>query len=108
MFNVEFSNEESEDVVAIFTDDNKNQRITVLTAPEETLGEEGPVVVQTSEDSISVIYSYEYFTSKLDKALQENGEDYGVQAAFGMGLALLLSKAVAAAEKKFKESSAND
>ena len=99
---IEFSNEDSGDVMCRFIDEKRGYEITVITAPEESLGEDGPVVTQISNDSVIVVFSDEFVERKIDSIFQRNVEEMGEQA-MGVGIAYIMNTAVRAAEKKFAE-----
>lgn len=94
--------EDSEDVLARFKHEEKGYEVIVITAPREVLKEDGPVLNQTSSKDIQVIFSLEYIEEKLDAAQRNNEADFG-EGAFAIGFALILSQALAAAERAFGE-----
>lgn len=98
--NISFNEEFDEDVLARFVNEKDGYEVTIITAPEEVLKEDGPVVNQISEDRITIIFAYEYLEKKLEAAHEKNHEEFG-NAAFGIGLAFIISQALEAAENAF-------
>lgn len=95
--------EEDDDVLCRFIDKENNRRITVITAPRESLKEDGPVVTQFSNEDVIVMFSDEFITSKVESAIEKNSEEFG-EMAVGIGLAFVMRSALEAAMRKFDES----
>jgi hypothetical protein len=99
---IEFSNTEDmgDDVLCRFFNEQRGLEITVITAPVETLGEDGPVVSRISDDQICVIFANEFVERKMEKSYENNVEELG-EMARGIGMAYIMQQAVFAAEKLF-------
>lgn len=89
-----------DDVLARFVNERDGYEVTIITAPEEVLKEDGPVVNQISDDRITIIFADEYIERRLEIAHEKNHEEFG-NAAFGIGLAFIVSQALEAAENAF-------
>jgi hypothetical protein len=97
---VNVSYEENDpDILARFINEHDGYEVTILTTPEDVLQEDGPVVNQISEDRITVIFSNEYVERKLIESHEKNKDEFG-EKAFAVGFAVIVSKALAAAEEK--------
>lgn len=100
----EFNNEEeSDEIMARMFNPEIGLNVTILTAPEDTLQEDGPVVTQITDSDVYVIYSDEYVERKLAAAFDKNREEFGEAMAFTIGLSFLISTAINAATEKFNE-----
>ena len=95
--NFEWTNED-EDVMARISNEYGEQ-VTILSAPRDTLGEDGPVVTQVSNDQVIVIFSDEFIQEKLKAAITNNEEDFG-DASFAIGFTYLLTLALKTAKEK--------
>ncbi len=96
---IEFSEEES-DVMLRIKHEESGKMITVVTAERATLGEDGPVVTQISDDQVVVIFAMEYVKHKMDQAIERNADEFG-DMALTIGLSYLLNQAMTAATEKF-------
>lgn len=96
---------ESEDVMARIFNPELGLHVTIITAPESTLKEDGPVVTQITDSDIYVLYSDEFVERKIETAFEKNREDLGEMMAFSVGVSFLISQAILAAETKFQENS---
>ena len=97
---IEFSNEESDDVMLRIFQKETGQMVTIVTAERDTLGEDGPVVTQIADDQVIVMFSLEYVTHKMDEAIARNRDEFG-DMAFGIGFSYLVNQAMRAAMEKF-------
>lgn len=100
---VEFGEDDGNDVLARFTDQSGDKSITIVTAPRATINGDGPLVTQTSSETIIVVLSDEFVTDTMADAIAEYEEVEGAPtAAFGM--AFILSAALRAVEDFFNDS----
>lgn len=97
---IEFSNEDSDDVMARLVSEKDGYTLTIITAPRDVLQEDGPVVNQIAEDQVIVIYALEYVMEKMDAAYEKNHEEFG-EMAHGIGFSYLLTQAMKVAADKF-------
>jgi hypothetical protein len=97
------NHEEEDDVMARLFNEELGYTVTIITAPEHVLKEDGPVVNQISNDEIIIIYSDEFVDKKITSAYDNNHEEFGDMAK-GIGFAYLMSEAMKAANKKFEAS----
>lgn len=95
--------EEGDDVMARLFNEELGFTVTIITAPEHVLKEQGPVVNQISDDEIIIIYSEEFVDEKITSAYDNNYEDFG-DLAKGIGFAYLMSEAMKVANKSFNTS----
>lgn len=103
MNKVEFTEDDGDDVMARFYNEERGLTVTVITAPEDVLKEEGPVVNQISNDEVIVIYSDEFVEKKLVSGYEKNKEEFG-EMAIGIGFAYLMSEAMRVANERFDAS----
>lgn len=96
---IEFSEDES-DVMLRIKHQESGKMVTVITAERETLGEDGPVVTQISDDQVIVVFAMEYVKHKMDEAISRNADEFGDMAP-NIGLSYLLNQAMTAATEKF-------
>jgi hypothetical protein len=98
--NIEFNDDESEDVMVRIVEEKSGKMVTIMTAGHETLGEDGPVLTQIADDQVIVIYSNEYVMRKMNAAIENNREEFG-EMAFTIGFSFLLNQAMEAVREKF-------
>lgn len=96
---IRFSEDES-DVMLRVMHEESGKMITVVTAERATIGEDGPVVTQISDDQVVIIFAMEYVQHKMEQAIERNSEEFG-DMAFTIGLSYLLNQAMTAATEKF-------
>ena len=89
---------ENEDVMARISNEY-GEEVTILTAPRETLGEDGPVVTQISNDKIIVVFSDEFIERKLKAGLDNNKEEFG-EASIAIGFTYILTLALQTVKEK--------
>lgn len=95
--------EDEEDILCRFIDSDTNRRITVITAPRETLNEDGPIVTQIADNEVIVMFADEFIERKVNHSYEVNKEEFG-EMAIGIGLAFVMKQAMEAAVEKFNES----
>lgn len=98
--NIEFNDDESEDVMVRIVEEKSGKMVTIMTAAHDTLGEDGPVLTQIADDQVIVIYSNEYVMRKMEAAIEKNREEFG-EMAFTIGFSYLLNQAMEAVREKF-------
>ena len=98
--NIEFNDDESEDVMVRIVEEKSGKMVTIMTARHDTLGEDGPVLTQIADDQVIVIYSNEYVMRKMNAAIENNREEFG-EMAFTIGFSFLLNQAMEAVREKF-------
>ena len=70
----------------------------------ETMDEDGPVVIQLTEDNIVVLFNECFVEEKFERSIERNAEECGEAMAMAMAMASLLEMALLAASRKFEES----
>lgn len=93
----EVFNDDDQDILCRFSDE-KGRTITVLTA--ETLTEDGPVVIQTTEEDVVVVFSDSFVRNKVETMYERNKDELGESAGM-IGLSYIIRLAVEAAVDKF-------
>lgn len=89
--------ENDEDILCRFNDGN-GRTITIVTA--DSLSEDGPVVVQTTEDDVVVVFSGDFVQHKVETMYERNKDELGESAGM-IGLSYILKLAIEAASEKF-------
>jgi hypothetical protein len=97
---IEFTEGDGEDVMLRVVDKKTGKMVTIITAGEETLGSEGPLVTQISDDQVIVMFSDEYVKAKMDAAVEKNHEEFG-DMAFTIGFSYILNQAMKAVQETF-------
>ena len=100
---IEFQQEDGDDVLARLYNEEQGFTVTIITAPEDVLQEEGPVVNQISNDEVIIIYADEFIQRKMESAYEKNKEEFG-EMARGIGFAYIMGEAMKAAAKSFNSS----
>jgi hypothetical protein len=100
---IEFQQEDGDDVLARLYNEEQGFTVTIITAPEDVLQEEGPVVNQISSDEVIIIYADEFIERKMDAAYEKNKDEFG-EMARGIGFAYIMGEAMKAAAKSFDAS----
>lgn len=100
---IEFQQEDGDDVLARLYNEEQGFSVTIITAPEEVLKEEGPVVNQISNDEVIIVYADEFIQRKMDAAYEKNKDEFG-EMARGIGFAYIMGEAMKAATKSFNAS----
>ncbi len=100
---IEFQEEDGNDVLARLYNEEQGFTVTIITAPEEVLQEEGPVVNQISNDEVIIVYADEFIQRKMDAAYEKNKDEFG-EMARGIGFAYIMGEAMKAAAKSFDAS----
>ena len=100
---IEFQQEDGDDVLARLYNEEQGFSVTIITAPEEVLQEEGPVVNQISNDEVIIVYADEFIQRKMDAAYEKNKDEFG-EMARGIGFAYIMGEAMKAATKSFDAS----
>ena len=91
------------EVMFRFENPETGQQIAVIAAPPETMDEDGPVVIQLTEDNIVVLFNECFVEEKFERSIERNAEECGEAMAMGMAMASLLEMALLAASRKFEE-----
>jgi hypothetical protein len=97
---IEFTDGDGEDVMLRVIEKETGKMVTIITAEQETLGGEGPLVTQISDDQVIVMFSNEYVKAKLDAAIEKNQEEFG-DMAFTIGFSYILNQAMKAVQETF-------
>lgn len=99
-FSIEWSNEESEDVLMRMQNPKTGQEVTFVTAPASLFGEDelGPIVTAL-QDQVIVAFNSDRLDVLIDEAIRNNGETFGVQAAAMLPISLVISLGMQAAEE---------
>ena len=92
------------EVMFRFENPETGQQVAVIAAPPETMDEDGPVVIQLTEDNVVVLFNECFVEEKLERAIERNAEEFGESMAMEMAMASLLEMALLAASRKFEES----
>ena len=92
------------EVMFRFENPETGQQIAVIAAPPETMDEDGPVVIQLTEDNIVVLFNECFVEEKFERSIERNAEECGEAMAMAMAMASLLEMALLAASRKFEES----
>ena len=92
------------EVMFRFENPETGQQIAVIAAPPETMDEDGPVVIQLTEDNIVVLFNECFVEDKFERSIERNAEECGEAMAMAMAMASLLEMALLAASRKFEES----
>ena len=100
---IEFQQEDGDDVLARLYNEEQGFAVTIVTAPEEVLQEEGPVVNQISNDEVIIVYADEFIQRKMDAAYENNKDEFG-EMARGIGFAYIIGQAMKAATESFNAS----
>jgi len=100
MDEMRFIDDEGDDVMMRIIEKNSGKMVTIMTADQDTLGEDGPVLTQIADDQVIVIYSLEYVMEKMNAAVEKNREDFG-DMAFSIGFTFLINQALAAVRENF-------
>jgi len=100
---IEFQEEDGSDVLARLYNEEQGFTVTIITAPEDVLQEEGPVVNQISNDEVIIIYADEFIQRKMDAAYEKNKDEFG-EMARGIGFAYIMGEAMKAAARSFDSS----
>ncbi len=90
---IEFKDEDSDDVMCRLHNESSGYTLTIITAAQDVLQEDGPVVNQISNDEVIVIYSLEYVMQKMSAAYEKNHEEFG-EMAHGIGFSYLVNEAM--------------
>jgi hypothetical protein len=94
---------EDPEVMFRFENPETGQHVAVITAPPETMDEDGPVVIQLTDDNIVVLYNERFVEEKFARAIERNAEEFGEATAAAMAMSNLMQMALLAAAKKFEE-----
>lgn len=100
---IEFQQEDGDDVLARLYNEEQGFAVTIVTAPEEVLQEEVPVVNQISNDEVIIVYADEFIQRKMDAAYENNKDEFG-EMARGIGFAYIIGQAMKAATESFNAS----
>ncbi len=92
------------EVMFRFENPETGQQVAVIAAPPETMDEDGPVVIQLTEDNIVVLFNECFVEEKFERSIERNAEECGEAMAMAMAMASLLEMALLAASRKFEES----
>ena len=91
------------EVMFRFENPETGQQVAVIAAPPETMDEDGPVVIQLTEDNIVVLFNECFVEDKFERSIERNAEECGEAMAMAMAMASLLEMALLAASRKFEE-----
>ena len=91
------------EVMFRFENPETGQQVAVIAAPPETMDEDGPVVIQLTEDNVVVLFNECFVEEKLERAIERNAEEFGESMAMAMVMSNLVQMALRAASKKFDE-----
>ena len=95
---------EDPEIMFRFENPETGQQVAVIAAPPETMDEDGPVVIQLTEDNIVVLFNECFVEEKFERSIERNAEECGEAMAMAMAMASLLEMALLAASRKFEES----
>lgn len=99
---INFGSDDPE-VMFRFENPETGQHVAVIAAPPESMDEDGPVVIQLTEDNIVVLYNERFVEEKFARAIERNAEEFGEATAAAMAMSNLMQMALLAASKKFEE-----
>ena len=94
---------EDPEIMFRFENPETGQQVAVIAAPPETMDEDGPVVIQLTEDNIVVLFNERFVLDKFERAIEVNGEEFGEGTAAAMAMSNLMQMALRAAAEKFDE-----
>ena len=97
---IDFTEGDGEDVMLRVVEQETGKMVTVITAEQETLGSEGPLVTQIADDQVIVLFSNEYVKAKIDSAIEKNQEEFG-DMAFTIGFSYIINQAMKAVKETF-------
>ncbi len=100
--NTMFGSDDPE-VMFRFENPDTGHHVAVIAAPPETMDEDGPVVIQLSDDNIVVLFNERFVEEKMHRAIDGNAEEFGEATAAAMAMTNLIQMALLAASKKFDE-----
>ena len=95
---------EDPEIMFRFENPETGQQVAVIAAPPETMDEDGPVVIQLTEDNIVVLFNECFVEEKFERSIERNAEECGEAMAMAMAMASLLEMALLVASRKFEES----
>lgn len=99
--NVNFGSDDP-DVMFRFENPETGQQVAVIAAPADSMDEDGPVVIQLTDDNIVVLYNERFVEEKFNRALEVAADEFGEGTAAAMAMTSLMQQALLAASKKFE------
>lgn len=103
-FNIEFSNEESDDVMMRLMNQKTGQEITFITADENLFdgGDLGPIVTSLG-DQVVLAYNGRLVEEMIQRSVERNADEFGEAAAAFLVLSKIVKDGMRIALDRFED-----
>ena len=99
--------DDGEDIIAKFTTEPEGAEITIISAKEPALQEEGPVCFSVDGKSVIVMFNEEGILSKI-RAIKSSDQDFSDQEATAFIMATVLKRGFQAAMSYLEQYSSEE